>query len=92
MKHGKKVAGLKGGGHYNRTGVGKGNGHGIMPHGELPNITAATDGRAITAAMSDKLKFAAVRGRSIMVQRYSTNDPGKPKSCGPRYACGVIPK
>ena len=92
MKHGKKVAGLKGGGHYNRTGVGKGNGHGIMPHGELPNITAATDRRAIKAAMSDKLKLAPVRGRSIMVQRYSTNDPGKPKSCGPRYACGVIPK
>ena len=27
-----------------------------------------------------------------MVHRYDTNDPGKPKGGGPRYACDVIPK
>ena len=43
---------------------------------DLPDITAGTDGR----------------GRSIMVHRYGTNDPGKPKGGGPRYACDVIPK
>tara|TARA_Y100001934_G_scaffold213315_1_gene252556 strand:- start:535 stop:1074 length:540 start_codon:yes stop_codon:yes gene_type:complete len=100
MKTGKKVAGLKAGGHYNPTGVGHGHGHGkkhghghgMMPHGDLPDITAGTDGRATKAVMSDKLKLAEVRGRSIMVHRYGTNDPGKPKGGGPRYACGVIPK
>ncbi len=98
MKNGKKVAGLKAGGHYNPTSVGHEHGHGkkhghaMLPHGDLPDITAGADGRATKAVMSDKLKLAEVRGRSIMVHRYGTNDPGKPKGGGPHYTCGVIPK
>ena len=64
----------------------------MVPHGDLPNITAGTNGRATKTVMSDKLKLAELRRRSIMVHRYGTSDPRKPKVGEPRYACGVIPK
>ena len=99
LKDGKMVAGLKAGGHYDPSGAGHGHkhghghgGHGMVPHGDLPDITADAGGTATKAVMSDKLKLAQIQGRSIMVHRYGTNDPGKPKGGGPRFACGVIEK
>jgi len=107
MRDGKMVAGLKAGGHYDPSGVGHvqkhghGHGHGhshghgghnMVPHGDLPDITADANGKATKAVISDKLKLAQIQGRSIMVHRYGTNDPGKPKGGGPRFACGVIGK
>ena len=65
---------------------------GIVPHGDLPDITADAGGTATKAVMLDKLKLAQIQGRSIMVHRYGTNDRGKPKGGGPRFACGVIEK
>lgn len=96
MKDGKKVAGLKAGGHYNPTNVGHGHGkkhgHGMTPHGDLPDITANADGMATKAVMTDKLKVDQIRGRAIMVHEFGTSDPGKPKGGGGRFACAVIPK
>lgn len=101
VKDGKKVAGLRAGGHFDPTGKGHGMKHGghgkshgthSKPHGDLPQLIAAADGTATQSVMSDNLKVAQVRGRAILIHRYGENDPGKPKGGGPRYACGVIPK
>ena len=90
------VAGLKAGEHYDPSGAGHGHqhghghgGHGMVPHGDLPDIAGGT---ATKAVMSDKLKLAQIQGRSIMVHRYGTKNPSKPKGGGPRFACGVIEK
>jgi Cu-Zn family superoxide dismutase len=84
------------GGHFDPTGIIKGHGghgqtHQMDPHGDLPDITADMHGNATTAVTSGKLTVAQVRGRSIMVHRYGSADPGKPAGGGPRYACGVMP-
>lgn len=96
MKSGKKVAGLRAGGHYNPTKVGQGkgmkHGHGITPLGDLPDITAGANGTATKGVMTDKVKVDQIRGRAVMVHRYGTNEAGKPKGGGARFACGVIPK
>lgn len=98
MKGGKKVAGLMAGGHFDpmamkgKHGMKHGAKHGMTPHGDLPDLQAAADGTATKSVMSDKLKVAQIQGRAIMVHRYGTNDAGKPKGGGPRFACGVIPK
>jgi Cu/Zn superoxide dismutase len=42
--------------------------------------------------MTDKVKVDQIRGRAVMVHRYGTNEAGKPKGGGARFACGVIPK
>ena len=96
MKGGKKVAGLMAGGHYNPTKVGHGkgmkHGHGMKPHGDLPDISAGADGTATKGVMTDKVKVDQIRGRAIMIHRYGTNEAGKPKGGGARFACGIIPK
>jgi Cu-Zn family superoxide dismutase len=89
-KGGKSIAGLQAGGHYDPTGAGAKRGQG-KPHGDLPELIAGADGRAVKPVMSSKLTVAKLRGRSIMVHRYGENEPGKPKGGGPRFACGVIP-
>ena len=93
------VARLKASGHYDPSGTGHGHkhghghgGHGTVPHGDLPDFTTDAGGTATKAVISDKLKLAQIQGRSITVHRYSTNDRGKPKGGGPRFACGVIEK
>ena len=105
-KGGKKVAGLKAGGHFSPGGMahGKKHGHGakhgegtkhgdkMKPRGDLPQLTADADGTATTPVMTKLLKVGDVRGRAIMVHRYGDSDPGKPKGGGPRFACGVIPQ
>ena len=65
---------------------------GMVPHGDLPDIVAMADGTATGAVMSPHLKVKQVKNRSIMVHRYGTADPGKPKGGGARFACGVIPQ
>ena len=85
MKHG-----MKHGGDMKHRGMK----HGAAgkPHGDLPQLTAESDGTAITPVMTDKLKVKQIRGRAIMIHRYGDSDPDKPKGGGPRYACGVIAK
>ena len=67
-------------------------GHGMTPHGDLPNITAGANVTATKGVMTDKVKVDQIRGRAVMVHRYGTNEAGKPKGGGARFACGVIPK
>ena len=98
------VAGLKASGHYDPSGTGHGHkhghgygghghgGHGTVPHGDLPDFTTDAGGTATKPVISDKLKLAQIQGWSTTVHRYGTNDRGKPKGGGPRFACGVIKK
>ena len=88
------VAGLKASGHYDPSGTGHDHkhGHGHGGHGTVPDFTTDAGGTATKAVISDKLKLAQIQGRSIKVHRYGTNDRGKPKGGGPRFACGVIEK
>ena len=88
------VAGLKASGHYDPSGTGDDHKHGYckVPHGDLPDFTTDAGGTATKAVISGKLRLAQIQGRSITVHRYSTNDRGKPKGGGPRFAYGVIEK
>ena len=93
------VAGLKASGHYDPSGTEHGHmhghghdGYGTVPHGDLPDFTTDAGGTATKAVISGKLRLAQIQGRSITVHRYSTNDRGKPKGGGPRFAYGVIEK
>lgn len=93
------VAGLKASGHYDPSGTGHDHkhghghgGHGTVPHGDLPDFTTDAGDTATKAVISDELKLAQIQSWPITVHRYSTNDRGKPKGGGPRFACGVIEK
>ncbi len=90
-KNGKKVAGLKAGGHYRRSDNKDEHSHHGKPHGDLPEIFASKQGEIRTTVYSKRLTLAEVRGRSIMIHLHGENEPGKIMGGGQRYACGIIP-
>ena len=98
VKNGKKIAGLRAGGHFDpeRSGHNSHHNHSnkhdkdMKPHGDLPELIADENGNATTSIMTNKLKVSQLLGRSMMVHQYGENDFGKPKGGGARIACGVI--
>ena len=55
----------------------------------ITGMATAKSRTATKAVISGKLRLAQIQGRSITAHRYSTNDRGKPKGGGPRFAYGV---
>ncbi|MGX2042194.1 superoxide dismutase family protein [Methylocaldum sp. MU1018] len=88
-KDGKPVAGLAAGNHFDPNGTGKhagpaGDGHA----GDLPVLNVAPDGTAGQAVVTDRLRVADLRGRSLMIHAENDNYADKPG--GARIACGVV--
>ena len=98
VKNGKKIAGLRAGGHFDpeRSGHNSHHNHSnkhdkdMKPHGDLPELIADVNGNATTSVMTNKLQVSQLIGRSIMIHQYGENEIGKPKGGGARIACGVI--
>jgi Cu-Zn family superoxide dismutase len=62
--------------------------------GDLPDIMAGPDGRAVTAVRTPALDISDVYGRALMVHVHANapKDPAKTYGGGARIACAVIPR
>jgi superoxide dismutase, Cu-Zn family len=93
-KDGKPVAGLAAGGHYDPGKSGKhgapwGGGH----LGDLPALYVDADGTSTNPVLAPRVKFADLKGRSLMIHAGGDNHSDHPKPLGgggARVACGVI--
>jgi len=93
-KDGKPVAGLAAGGHYDPGKAGKhaapwGGGH----LGDLPALYVEADGTSTNPVLAPRVKFADLKGRSLMIHAGGDNHSDHPKPLGgggARVACGVI--
>lgn len=91
---GKSVPGLAAGGHYDpantkKHGLPWGDGH----MGDLPGLVVDASGAATNPVLAPRLKFADVKGRSLMVHMGGDNHADQPAPLGgggARMACGVI--
>ena len=93
LRDGVLVAGLAAGPHYDPANTGKhegptGNGH----QGDLPVLTADSDGKVNLKVIAPRLSEATLRGRSFMVHAGGDNYSDTPPlgGGGARIQCGVI--
>jgi len=91
---GKQVAGLSAGGHYDPE-------HSEAHHGpyhdghlgDLPPLVVAANGTATLPVLAPRLKFADIKGRSLMIHAGGDNFSDTPEKLGgggARVACGII--
>lgn len=90
------VPGLKAGGHYDPLETGKHLGpYNEEGHlGDLPFLTANTEGRIQSVVLAPRLVLSDVEGRSIMIHAHGDNYSDSPQPLGgggARMACGVVP-
>jgi Cu-Zn family superoxide dismutase len=87
---------MSAGGHYNPAGAPHG-GHdagGTMRHrGDLGNIEAGADGKAVYDRLDTLLTYAELPGLSVLVHANMDDLASQPAgNAGPRIGCGVIAK
>jgi superoxide dismutase, Cu-Zn family len=95
MKDGKMTAGIAAGEHYDPEGRKSHKGpQGIGHKGDLPALTANSQGKVDQMVTAPRLKLSDILGRSLMIHEGGDTYSDTPESGGGkgRIACGVIPK
>lgn len=93
-QNGKRVPGLKAGGHYDPYKTNKHAGYDGDGHlGDLPFLVVNQDGTAKTTLYAPRLKMSDIKNRSIMIHVGGDNYSDTPLPLGgggARMSCGVI--